>query len=528
MIQLYDTLKQQKVELIPHNPGQIRMYVCGPTVYNLVHIGNCRPLVAYDVIRRHLQARGYQVVHVQNITDVDDKIIVKAQQQGISPQEVTSTFEAEFHKDFQALGCLNPTVEPHATEHIAEMILHIKKLIETGIAYEIEGDVYFSVRKFPEYGKLTRLSLEELYAGVRKETDERKQDPADFALWKAAKPGEPFWDSPWGKGRPGWHIECSVMAEKYLGQTFDIHGGGIDLRFPHHENEIAQSQALSGPGTFALHWIHNGHIGFKWIHQGQVLAEGSKIAKSDEKMRHLYPFFVSRYGIEKYGGEAARLFLLSAHYRNPMYLEMDLPLDFDPNTAKARLPQFEESERTLEYGYLTFRKLEENLPKESQGMVPLRQGAVLSGQVLPEAENWLSQFQEALDDDFNTPIALAKWYQALTFANRLLEQQVTPVPPKDVRKKTLARLYQDLKIASSTLGVLEKEPKEWLASHRVRRAQEKGFDLTWIEKRLVERNEARLRKDFAAGDAIRSSLLEMGVEVMDTPSGTTWRVADEK
>ncbi len=517
MIQIYDSLSQSKVELIPQEPNHIRMYVCGPTVYNLFHVGNACPLVIFDLVFRHLKERGYQVTYVRNITDIDDKIIAKANELGESPQAFAQRFTAEFQNDVQALGCLPPTVEPKATETIAEMIRHIEGLIHKRVAYAVEGDVYFSVRNFPEYGRLTRLSLDELRTGARIEPGEHKRDPADFALWKAAKPGEPFWDSPWGKGRPGWHIECSAMAEKFLGVTFDLHGGGIDLRFPHHENEIAQSQGLHGVATFARHWMHNGHIGFRWVHAGKVIAEGSKISKSDTKTKHLYDSFIARHAILRYGGEAVRWFLLSTHYRTPASFDVDLPPDFIPGDTKARLPSLEEAERKLEYGYLTIQKLEEALALGKSAE---------TGPVLAEAESWLHRLQTALDDDFNSPVAFAELQQALALTNRLLENQTSPPPSKDVKRRTLERLYSDLKQAAKHVGIFESRPEEWLNAHRIRRIKAKGLNLEVVQTKIREREEARTQKDYAQSDALRQELFRLGVEVMDTPKGTRWRVAD--
>ncbi|HNO69855.1 MAG TPA: cysteine--tRNA ligase, partial [Pseudomonadota bacterium] len=321
-VSIYDTFAQRKVEICPLLPGEIRMYVCGPTVYNLFHVGNARPLVAFDVVARHLRARGYRVKFVRNITDVDDKIIARARECGEDPKAFAERWTAEYHRDFASLGCQPSDVEPRATEHIGEMIAHIEKLIAHGLAYESDGSVYYSVASFAAYGELSRLPREELLCGARKDIEPGKRDAADFALWKSAKPDEPSWPSPWGAGRPGWHIECSAMSEKYLGPTFDIHGGGIDLRFPHHENERAQSQGVHGPGTFARYWMHNGFIGFRWVYGEKLIAEGSKIAKSDEAMRKLYHMFVARNCIDRHGGEAVRLWLLTTQYRNPLAFDL--------------------------------------------------------------------------------------------------------------------------------------------------------------------------------------------------------------
>ena len=517
IITVYDTLLQRKVPLQPLRPGEIRMYVCGPTVYNLFHIGNARPLVAFDVVARHLRARGYKVTFVRNITDVDDKIIARAREVGEEPAAFAERWTREYHADYQALNCLPTDLEPRATEHIAEMLAQIEQLIGRGMAYEVDGSVYFTVSQFAGYGELSKLPLEELRAGARKEPEGHKRDPADFALWKAAKPGELAWPSPWGLGRPGWHIECSAMAEKYLGPSFDLHGGGIDLRFPHHENERAQSQGIHGPGSFAQRWLHNGFIGFRWVHKDQVLAEGSKISKSDEKMRFMYHAFVARTCIERHGGEAVRLWLLTTHYRNPIAFDVDMPPDDTSSLTALRLPGLEEAERRLEYAYLSLQRLEDAL-------APLPPEP--AGTVLAEADGWLERLYQALDDDFNTPVALAEWTAALGLLNRILDNKLLPVPAKDVRRRTLRRLAAELSQAAAVLGLGEKPTAAWLAEHRTRRVKARGLDEARIAELLRERGVARQEKDFARSDTLRQELWELGVEVMDTPTGPRWRVHD--
>lgn len=516
-VSIYDTFAQRKVEICPLLPGEIRMYVCGPTVYNLFHVGNARPLVAFDVVARHLRARGYRVKFVRNITDVDDKIIARARECGEDPKAFAERWTAEYHRDFASLGCQPSDVEPRATEHIGEMIAHIEKLIAHGLAYESDGSVYYSVASFAAYGELSRLPREELLCGARKDIEPGKRDAADFALWKSAKPDEPSWSSPWGAGRPGWHIECSAMSEKYLGPTFDIHGGGIDLRFPHHENERAQSQGVHGPGTFARYWMHNGFIGFRWVYGEKLIAEGSKIAKSDEAMRKLYHMFVARNCIDRHGGEAVRLWLLTTQYRNPLAFDLDMNPEDPAETAPFRLPGLEEAEKRVEYGYQTKQRLEDAL----HGMKPEPPGVVL-----PEAEGWLERLYLALDDDFNTPVALAEWSFALSLVNRLLDGKITPPPAKDVRRRTLFRLAADLDRAGAVLGLLERPAADYLLEHRRRRIAVRGLDAAQIEAQLAERTQARSSKDFAKSDALRQSLWELGVEVMDTPTGTRWRVRD--
>ena len=474
-IRIHDTLTRKKVELVPLVPGKVGMYACGPTVYDYLHVGNGRQQVAYDIMFRHLRARGFDVSYVRNITDVD------------------------------ALCCLAPTHEPRVTDNIDRIVAHIAKLIERGVAYAAQGDVYFSVKDFPPYGELSHQPLDQLEAGARVEVDtEKKRAPLDFALWKAAKPGEPSWPSPWGPGRPGWHIECSVMAERYLGPTFDIHGGGVDLIFPHHENERAQSQGANGAGTFARIWTHNGFLNFG----------GGKISKSDTSMRILFKrAFKMAAVIERHGGEALRAFLLTTQYRNPLAYDVIVEGD-DPETAPLRLPGLEEAERRCEYAYLTLERLRDQLAVGK----PAGEGSVA-----PEAETWLGRLQESLDDDFNTAEALAAWNEALALANRLLDGKYEA--PKDVRRRTLERLARDLAVASGELGLGTAEPRAWLDEHRARRCRQLAIDPVEVERLIGERNQARKEKRFAEADALRATLAGRGVEIMDTPGGTRWRVA---
>jgi cysteinyl-tRNA synthetase len=505
MIRIHDTLTRRKVDLAPLEPGHVRMYACGPTVYGFIHIGNARMFVAYDVVARHLRARGLRVTYCRNITDVDDKIIRRAAELGEPPAAVAERFTNEFHRDVSALCCEKPDVEPRVTENISKIIEIIEALIARGVAYASEGDVYFAVAKFPAYGELSHQPLDELKAGARVEVGEKKRDPLDFALWKAAKPGEPSWPSPWGAGRPGWHIECSAMAERYLGVAFDLHGGGIDLAFPHHENERAQSQGARGPGTFAHVWMHNGFVNFG----------GGKISKSDEAARVLFErAFKARVVIERHGGEAVRLFLLGTQYRNPISFELvvDGP---DPATSPLRFPGLEEAERRLEYGYLTKQRLADALAVGKAGG---------DGPVAAEAETWLERMRVALDDDFNTAEALAAHGEALALANRALDGKLDA--PKDVKRRTVERLAHDLDAASRELGVLEAAPEAWLAEHRARRCAARGIDAAAVERRIAERGEARKAKDFARADAVRDELKRDGIEVMDTARGSSWRVAD--
>jgi cysteinyl-tRNA synthetase len=504
-VQIFDSLQRKKVVFEPLVPGKVGFYGCGPTVYNFIHLGNARAFVTFDIVARHFRARGLEVKFVRNITDVDDKIIKRAAELGEDPAALAKRFTNEFRIDMAAIGNVLPDVEPCVTGSIDDIIAIIEKLIAGGAAYASEGDVYFAVEKFPPYGELSHQPLDELQAGSRVAVGEKKRAPLDFALWKAAKPGEPSWQSPWGPGRPGWHIECSAMAERHLGVNFDLHGGGVDLTFPHHENERAQSQGANGVGTFARYWMHNGFVNFN----------GDKISKSNEEAKVLFDrAFKLRVLVERHGGETIRAFLLTTQYRNPISFEVVVHGQ-DAKAAPLGFPGLEEAERRLEYGYITVERLAALLATGKPA------GA---GAVVPEAEGWLARLQEALDDDFNTAGALAAHTEALALCNRLLDGKYDA--PKDVRRRSLERLASDLKVAAAELGLLEQTPSVWLAEHRKRRCTVRSIDATWVEARIVERADVRKAKDFARADALRAELAKAGIEIMDGPSGTTWRVAD--
>lgn len=482
---VFNTVTQTKEELRPLVPGKLGIYVCGPTVYDMSHAGHARCYSVFDTIVRWLRASGFEVKFVRNYTDVDDKIIRRANEQGRPAKEISERFIAEFQTDMKALNVLPADVEPKVTEHIPEIVALVQKLVDRGVAYESRGDVYFSVKSFPPYGRLSKRNLDDLLAGARVEPGEAKRDAADFALWKAAKPGEPSWDSPWGKGRPGWHIECSAMSAKYLGETFDIHGGGKDLVFPHHENEIAQSEAASGL-EFARVWLHNG---FVTIHQ-------EKMAKS------LGNFFTIRELLARFDGESLRYFLLGTHYRSP--------IDFSLEAIAA-------AEQRVAYVYETLAKLDARLAREKAlpGPGPLHAAEVV--------ERLWPSFAEAMEDDFNTAAGIGRLSEAFALANELCDKA-----PKGVDKasvvRTLVRLREDLRRIGGVLGVFGAEPTEWLTRHRLRLAAQKGIDPAWVEERIAARTAARAAKDFAAADAVRNELKDRGVEIMDTPGGTTWRV----
>jgi cysteinyl-tRNA synthetase len=499
MIRLYDTARREKVELHPLVPGRLGVYVCGPTVYDMCHVGHARCYVAFDVVVRHLRTRGFATTYVRNITDVDDKIIKRAAELGEDPLHLSARFADEFHRDMELLGCRVPDLEPKVSEHIPEILALIGTILERGHAYTAHGDVYFEVESLPAYGALSRRNLDELRAGARVEVDERKRRPLDFALWKAAKPGEPSWPSPWGDGRPGWHIECSAMSSRYLGPSFDVHGGGMDLVFPHHENELAQSCAANGAGSFARLWMHNGFIN---VRTG---------AGDEEKMsKSLGNFFTIRQVCERHEPEALRLFLLGTHYRSPISFEIEAAEE-----GSARFANLEEAERRLSYIYTTRSRLEAALATgKSAG----------AGEVLAPAAGFRERFLDALDDDINTAAALGLTSELLTLANKLLDQPKSAA--KDVRRRTLEATRDGLDLVSEVLGVFGQPPAAFLERRRARLSALRGIDPAQIDARIAERDQARREKDFARADAIRQELAAIGVELMDGAAGTGWRVTE--
>jgi cysteinyl-tRNA synthetase len=474
---VYNTLKGEKEPFVPLIPGKVRLYVCGPTVYDMSHIGHARAYVAFDVVQRYLR-RSYQVTHVRNYTDVDDKIIKRGLELGEASTVVSERFIDEFKTDMRALGVQAADVEPKVTEHIPEIIQIIEKLIARGMAYASGGDVYYAVEKFKGYGKLSKRSIEDMEAGARVEVSEQKRHPMDFALWKAAKPGEPFWKSPWGDGRPGWHIECSAMSSKYLGETFDIHGGGKDLVFPHHENEIAQSEAASGK-PFARYWLHNGFVN----------VDNEKMSKS------LGNFFTIRDVLQKFDAQSLRYFLLTTHYRSPINFS-------DKNLAEA--------EARVKYLYETLARVA---------------AAVTPGSDAPpyrdvEVDKLDERFAVAMDDDFNTAKVLGDVAGIFRIANEILQK------PEDKERdaRTLRAIQRSLADIGSVLGLFTEDPATVLKRIESRRQKERGIDSEKIEGLIAERNAARRQKDFARADAIRKELAALGVTIKDSPTGTTWEV----
>jgi cysteinyl-tRNA synthetase len=487
-MRVYNTLSRTKEEFVPREPGKVSIYVCGPTVYNHIHIGNARTFLSFDVIRRYLQWKGFDVRFVQNVTDVDDKIINKANEEGRSASEVASEYTGAFIKGMRMLGVEDPTVRPKATETIPQMIDMIERLIGAGHAYEIDGDVYFSVRSFPEYGKLSGRDIEDVRAGARVEVDGRKTDPLDFALWKSAKPGEPHWPSPWGEGRPGWHIECSVMSEEELGLPFDIHGGGADLIFPHHENELAQSEAATG-AMFARYWLHGGML--------QVNAE--KMSKS------LGNFLLLKDVLERFPAAVIRLLMLQTHYRSP--------LDF----SDTRL-----SETTHAYDRLAnlVRNLKWARTLAACGLgAPAEACSGLAAHVTAARE----KFEAEMDDDFNTAAALASVFELAKAANVFLADYQVDLCGED--KEELLRAEETVVELLGVLGIEIAEHEEAAYPNEVLDLARDlaGYTETdcdaALDALLATRAAARTEKNWGLADAVRDGLARLGFTIEDTPQG---------
>lgn len=459
-MKVYNSLTRQKEEFIPNNPDEVKVYVCGPTVYNFFHLGNARPFVVFDTLRRYLKYIGYNVNFVQNFTDVDDKIINRAKEEGISAPEVSEKYIKEYFDDAKALNIVPADTHPRVSENIQQIIEFVETLIEKGYAYEVDGDVYYSTRKFKDYGKLSKQNIEELEAGARIAVEEKKKDPLDFALWKARKEeSEIAWESPWGMGRPGWHIECSAMSRRYLGPTLDIHAGGQDLQFPHHENEIAQSEACNGV-PFAKYWMHNAYI----------TIDKEKMSKS------LGNFFTVREIREKYKGEVIRYFLLSGHYRSP--------IDFNDNLmemSKASLARFENAKKNLEF-----------LIEKGEGQMTDDEKKVFESY-----DSYRAKFKEAMDDDLNTADAISAIFELVTAINQAVKDGAS----KEFAQKSLDTLLE----LTHVLGLLE--------------AEEDADVDDEIKKLVDEREAARAAKDFAKADQIRDELKAKGITLKDTPQG---------
>lgn len=469
VMKIYNTETKRKEEFVPLVPGKVSMYVCGPTVYNYIHIGNARPMIVFDTVRRYMEHKGYEVNFVSNFTDVDDKIIAKAIEEGVTAQEISERYIAECKKDMEGMNVRPATTHPKATEEIGGMLEMISTLIEKGYAYNVDGTVYFRTRKFKDYGKLSHKNLEDLRSGNRSllvTGEDQKEDPLDFVLWKPKKEGEPYWESPWSQGRPGWHIECSVMAKKYLGEEIDIHAGGEDLIFPHHENEIAQSECCNGK-IFAKYWMHNGFLNI----------DNRKMSKS------LGNFFTVREISEKYDLQVLRFFMLSAHYRSPLNFSAELM-----ESAKNALERIRNAVSNLSY-----------LADNGAG------GAMTEAEekLLAEAMEYEKKFDEAMDDDFNTADGVAAIFELVKFANSNADSQNT--------KAYIQGLREEIIKLCDVMGIIAETQEELLDEE--------------IEKLIEERQAARKAKNFARADEIRNQLLEQGITLLDTREGVKWKRA---
>ncbi|MBM4324124.1 MAG: cysteine--tRNA ligase [Deltaproteobacteria bacterium] len=488
-LRIYNTLTGKKEEFLPLQEKQVGMYACGVTVYDLCHIGHARSAIVFDVIYRYLRYRGYDVTFVRNFTDIDDKIIKRANEEGVNYRTIAEKYIEEFNIDMGGLYLEKPSFEPKATDHISGMIDLISILIEKGFAYQREGDVFFSVEKFEGYGKLSGRNLEEMQAGARVEIDEKKENPLDFALWKSSKPGEPFWESPWGKGRPGWHIECSVMSQKYLGETLDIHGGGKDLIFPHHENEIAQSEAATGK-PFARYWIHNGFVN---INKEKMSKSLGNILTIKEILKGWHP-------------EVLRLFFLSHHYRSPVDYSEDSLLD-----AKTGLDRF----------YTTLQAIQEELhkpvsTKQKKGdLTPIENSR-------KAVESFQARFEEAMSDDFNTAQALGYFYDLQTALNSLLS--LSGGQPTDEIQALLNQGNNHFLERGWVFGLFQEKPEVYTDRQKKEGLKKLGLLEKEILNMIEERKTARGNKDWKKSDEIRNDLLSKGIVLEDTPSGTNWKL----
>nr|WP_330383667.1 cysteine--tRNA ligase [Romboutsia hominis] len=465
-LKLYNTLTRTKEEFVPLEEGKVKMYVCGPTVYNYIHIGNARPFIMFDTLRRYLEYRGFDVTYVQNFTDVDDKIIKRSHEENITPEEVANKYINEYFVDADGLGIKRADVHPRVTDNIQQIIDFVKELEEKGYAYESNGDVYFDTKKFEGYGKLSKQNQDDLEAGARIEVNSQKRHPMDFVLWKAKKEGEPGWESPWGEGRPGWHIECSVMSNRYLGETIDIHAGGQDLTFPHHENEIAQSEARSGK-TFSNYWVHNGYININ----------NEKMSKS------LGNFFTVREISEKYDLEIVRFFMLSAHYRNPVNFSDEMLAQ-----AKAGFERLYNAKEKLEFTI-------ENL----------KEGSLTEGEkdLVSELNSYRDKFINAMEDDLNTADAISAIFELSKFINTNVNENSS---------LEFAKLCLDeFNELTSVLNIVNKKNDDILDEE--------------IENLIQKRVDAKKNKDYKLADEIRQELLERGIILEDTRQGTKWKRA---
>ena len=461
-MRIYNTLSRQKEEFVPLEPGKVRIYACGPTVYNFIHIGNARPICVFDVLRRYLEYRGYDVTFVQNFTDIDDKLIKKANEEGITVAEVAERYIAEYKKDAEGLGVRPATVHPRATEVVDKIVEIVSHLVEKGYAYESNGDVYFRVHKFEDYGKLSHMPIEDLEAGSRVDVSELKEDPLDFALWKAAKPGEPYWESPWGQGRPGWHIECTAMIQKHLGETIDIHCGGQDLAFPHHEDEIAQGECCTGK-PYARYWMHNGFIN----------VDNQKMSKS------LGNFFTVRDVAEKFGYEPIKYLMLSSHYRSPINYSYDIITQ-----CIAALQRLHNCRDHMDFALTTA------VDAAGEG----------DAAFMKEIDQCVEKFVTVMDDDLNTADGITALFDMVKIINTYLTE-----PRSKEAVNYAIRRFDEL---TDVLGLLYNRETEDLDAE--------------IEELIAQRQAARAAKNFAEADRIRDELKARGIELKDTPQGVQW------
>jgi cysteinyl-tRNA synthetase len=481
-MKIHNTLSGRKEEFVPLTPGKVRMYVCGVTVYDFCHIGHARSAIVFDVMRRYFKYKGFDVVFIRNFTDIDDKIINRARQEGLSWDAIAGKYTCEYYRDMDALGVARADIEPKATEYIAEMLAIVQGLVEKGYAYEVDGSVYFEVDRAPEYGKLSKRDKEEMLAGARVEVNERKKNPMDFALWKRSKEGEPSWDSPWGSGRPGWHIECSAMSIKHLGESFDIHGGGADLIFPHHENEIVQSESFTGK-PFARYWIHNGFI----------TVDKEKMSKS------LGNFFTIREILNKFDAEIVRLFLLSTHYRSP--------IEFSDE-------QLRETEISLDRYYSTVFRINGFVKKSDSKRSSLN----VENDFEASVNSFKERFEEAMDDDFNTALGIGHIFEFIRDVNKLLDSK-----PSGQKMRELSQKAKDvLSEVGGVLNIFGRTPEEWYRALMV--AKKISLSEKEISEQIKERQDARQRNEWDVADRIRKELDEKGIILEDKEGGTDWKV----
>ena len=490
-LRVYNTFTGEKELFVPLIAGRVGMYVCGVTVYDYCHIGHARAGVVFDIIFRYLKYAGFDVTYVRNYTDIDDKIINRANQEGTDYRTIADRFIKAFDEDMERMGLARPTVEPKATDHIGGIISIIETLISKGHAYVSGGDVYYAVETFPDYLKLSGRSLEEMQAGARVEVGDKKRHPMDFALWKGSKPGEPWWPSPWGEGRPGWHIECSAMSMEFLGKTFDIHGGGKDLVFPHHENEIAQSEGANGC-RFVRYWLHNGFV--------NINAE--KMSKS------LGNFFTIREVLKKYDPETLRFFILSAHYRSP--------IDFSDQNL-------DEAQSGLERIYSCLAAMDQILNGQSRAAEPavVENLSQVGLELQDKVDQFMPRFVEAMDDDFNAAQALGILFETVRAANRFLAETKEMSAPS---LSLIARVRHLFVEAGSVLGLFTTTPATWLEGIKAAKADQIDMTPDEIELLIAERASARAERNFKRGDEIRDLLLAKGIHLLDSPQGTTWGV----